>query len=66
MLLRYGALDAAAHPEVAVDVMQILWNAATAQENLRMEDPYLKARSSALKGILSYEVWTLRSKMVHM
>ncbi|BFI25408.1 hypothetical protein MPTK2_1g20850 [Marchantia polymorpha subsp. ruderalis] len=56
MLLRYGALDAAAHPEVAVDVMQILWNAATAQENLRMEDPYLKARSSALKGILSYEL----------
>ncbi|KAL2649838.1 hypothetical protein R1flu_017966 [Riccia fluitans] len=61
MLLRYGALDAAAYPEMALDVLQILWNAASFEENLKKEDPYFNARSSALRGILSYEVEDLET-----
>ncbi|KAL3702297.1 hypothetical protein R1sor_020319 [Riccia sorocarpa] len=56
LLLRYGALDAAAYPEMAGDVLQILWDAASQGGNLQTEDPYINARSSALQGILSYEV----------
>ncbi|CAM6092766.1 unnamed protein product [Calypogeia fissa] len=56
MLLRYGALDAAAHPDAAVGVLDILWKAAALQETREADDAYSGARAMAFEGLSFYEV----------
>jgi hypothetical protein len=55
VLLRYGALDAAAHPEAAAGVLEILWKAATMNAN-KEADIYSRTRATAFGGLAFYEV----------
>lgn len=56
MLLRYGALDAAAHPEAAAGVLEILWKAVSIKGTKEAADVFSRARAMAFEGLSSYEV----------
>ncbi|XP_059670118.1 protein RST1 [Cornus florida] len=54
-LLRWGAMDAEAYPEAAMNVLQILWEVGTSRQ-LCHGSLWVKARASAFEALAHYEV----------
>lgn len=58
LLLRWGAMDAEAYPEASRNVLQILWQIGM-PGHFDYEFLWAKARSSAFKALIHYEVFCL-------
>ncbi|XP_068334570.1 protein RST1 [Pyrus communis] len=55
LLLRWGAMDAEAHPEVSKNVLQILWSVSLSAHS-GLESQWEKARASSLEALAQYEI----------
>ncbi|KAL6143238.1 hypothetical protein ACLB2K_053933 [Fragaria x ananassa] len=54
-LLRWGAMDAEAHPEVSKDILQILWSVSISTHP-GLETQWAKARASSFEAMAQFEV----------
>ncbi|KAM1491327.1 hypothetical protein PS1_023795 [Malus domestica] len=55
LLLRWGSMDAEAHPEVSKNVLQILWSVSLSAHP-GLESQWEKARVSSLEALAQYEI----------
>ncbi|XP_050381377.1 protein RST1 isoform X2 [Argentina anserina] len=55
LLLRWGAMDAEAHPEVSENILQILWSVSISAHP-GVETQWAKARASSFKALAQFEV----------
>ncbi|KAB2610199.1 protein RST1-like [Pyrus ussuriensis x Pyrus communis] len=55
LLLRWGSMDAKAHPEVSKNVLQILWSVSLSAHP-GLQSQWEKARASSLEALAQYEI----------
>jgi hypothetical protein len=61
-LLKWGAMDAEAHPDVSANVIQILWDIATKRSDYSDSYSCVKAKVAAFLSLSHYEVFGLDMK----
>nr|XP_011468296.1 PREDICTED: protein RST1 isoform X3 [Fragaria vesca subsp. vesca] len=55
LLLRWGAMDAEAHPEASKDILQIIWSVSISTHP-GLETQWAKARASSFKAMAQFEL----------
>ncbi|XP_062010189.1 protein RST1 isoform X1 [Rosa rugosa] len=62
LLLRWGAMDAEAHPEASKNILQILWSVSISTHP-GLETQWAKARASSFKALAQFEVSHIEQKI---